>query len=140
MFSLKKEENFDMCCSLMAQWVTNLPAVQKTQETCSITRLGRSAGGKGTHSSILAWKIPWTEETGALQFMGSQKVGYNSVTMLTHPTWINLKDIMLSRTSSYKATNTVWFHSYEILNIVRNIHRDNRIVVVGSWENSMKNC
>ena len=73
--------------------------------------------------------------------MGSQKVGYNSVTMLAPPTWINLKDIMLSRTSSYKATNTVRFHSYEILNIVKNIHRDNRMVVVGSWEeNSMKNC
>ena len=28
-----------------------------------------------THSSILAWKIPWTEEPGGLQFMGSQRVG-----------------------------------------------------------------
>ena len=30
-----------------------------------------------THSSILAWKIPWTEETGGLQSMGSQRVGYD---------------------------------------------------------------
>ena len=30
-----------------------------------------------THSSILAWKIPWTEEPGGLQSMGSQKVGHN---------------------------------------------------------------
>ena len=30
-----------------------------------------------THSSILAWKIPWTEEPGRLQFMGLQRVGYN---------------------------------------------------------------
>ena len=30
-----------------------------------------------THSSILAWKIPWTEEPGGLQTMGSQRVGYN---------------------------------------------------------------
>ena len=30
-----------------------------------------------THSSILAWKIPWTEEPGRLQFMGSQRVRYN---------------------------------------------------------------
>ena len=29
------------------------------------------------HSSILAWRIPWTEEPGRLQFMGSQKVGHN---------------------------------------------------------------
>ena len=30
-----------------------------------------------THSSILAWGIPWTEESGGLQSMGSQKVGHN---------------------------------------------------------------
>ena len=30
-----------------------------------------------THSSILAWKIPWKEELGRIQFMGSQRVGYN---------------------------------------------------------------
>ena len=51
----------------------------------------RSLGGEhGTHSSILAWKIPWTEETGGLQSIGSQRVGQNSVhtqaakTLLTH--------------------------------------------------------
>ena len=32
------------------------------------------------HSSILAWKIPWTEEPGGLQSMGSQRVGHNQVT------------------------------------------------------------
>jgi len=33
-----------------------------------------------THSSILAWEIPWTEEPGRLQSMGSQRVGHNSAT------------------------------------------------------------
>ena len=33
-----------------------------------------------THSSILAWKIPWTEEPDRLQFMGSQRVGHYQVT------------------------------------------------------------
>ena len=33
-----------------------------------------------THSSILAWEIPWTEEPGGLQSMGSQRVGYDLVT------------------------------------------------------------
>ena len=33
-----------------------------------------------THSSILAWEIPWTEEPGGLQFMGSQRVGHNLAT------------------------------------------------------------
>ena len=36
--------------------------------------------GMATHSSILAWRIPWTEEPGQLQSMGSQKVGHNWVT------------------------------------------------------------
>ena len=33
--------------------------------------------GMATHFSILAWRIPWTEEPGGLQSMGSQRVGYN---------------------------------------------------------------
>ena len=33
--------------------------------------------GMATHSSILAWRIPWTEESGRLQSMGSQRVGHN---------------------------------------------------------------
>ena len=37
-----------------------------------------------THFSILAWRIPWTEEPGRLQFMGSQRAGHDWVTSLTH--------------------------------------------------------
>ena len=37
----------------------------------------------GTHSSALAWKIPWTEESGRLQSMGSQRVGHNCTTSLS---------------------------------------------------------
>ena len=33
--------------------------------------------GMATHSTILAWEIPWTEEPGGLQFMGLQRVGHN---------------------------------------------------------------
>ena len=36
-----------------------------------------------THSSILAWKIPWMEKPGRLQFMGSQRVGHDRVTSLS---------------------------------------------------------
>ena len=44
-----------------------------------IPGLGRSPGeGNGsTHSSILAWRIPWTEEPGGLQSTGSQRVGHD---------------------------------------------------------------
>ena len=45
-----------------------------------------------THSGILAWRIPWTEEPGALQFMGSQRVGHDwatkhSTARHTHKEW-----------------------------------------------------
>ena len=36
--------------------------------------------GMATHSSILAWRVPWTEEPGRLQSMGSQRVGHNEAT------------------------------------------------------------
>ena len=45
--------------------------------------LGREdplAKGMETHSSILAWRIPWTEEPGGLQCMGSQRVGHERAT------------------------------------------------------------
>ena len=42
----------------------------------SIPESGRSPGQRhGTHSSVLAWRIPWTEEPGGLQSMGLQRVG-----------------------------------------------------------------
>ena len=59
--------------SLVAQWVNRLPAVWETQV--------RSSGQEvplekemATHSSALAWKIPWTEEPGKLHSMGLQRV------------------------------------------------------------------
>ena len=62
--------------SLVAQLVKNLPAVQETRV--------RSLGWEdplekemANHSSILAWKISWTEEPGRLQSMGSQRVGHD---------------------------------------------------------------
>ena len=53
--------------------VNNLPAVQ---ETCvqSVDQEDPLEKGMATHSSILTWKIPWTEEPGRLQFMGLQRV------------------------------------------------------------------
>ena len=47
----------------------------------SIPGLGRSPGeGNGIPLRILAWRIPWTEEPGGLQSVGSQRVGHDSVT------------------------------------------------------------
>ena len=50
-----------------------------------IPGLGRSPeGGKATHPSIIAWKIPWTEEPGRLQSMGWQRVRHERATEHTH--------------------------------------------------------
>ena len=56
--------------------VKNLPAMQEPQEmqVRSLSREDPPEEGMATHTSILAWRIPWTEEPGGLQSMGSQKV------------------------------------------------------------------
>ena len=54
--------------------VKNLPAMQASL----VLSQGReNALEKGTHSNLLAWRIPWTEEPGGLQSMGSQRVGHD---------------------------------------------------------------
>ena len=55
----------------MAQQVKNLPAVQETQVQ-SLDHEDRMEEGRATYSSILAGKIPWTEEPGGLQSIGSK--------------------------------------------------------------------
>ena len=60
----------------MAQMVKNLPATQKTWVQ-SLGREDRLEEGTTTHSSILAWRIPWTEEPGRLWSMRSLRVGHN---------------------------------------------------------------
>ena len=60
----------------MAQMVKNLPAVQDTQ----VQSLGLGDPldeGMATHSRILAWRNPWTEEPGRLQSIGLQRVGHD---------------------------------------------------------------
>ena len=60
----------------VAQMVKNLPAMQETQ----VQSLGREdslAKGMATHDSILAWRIPRTEEPGGLQFIGSQRIRHD---------------------------------------------------------------
>ena len=60
----------------MAQMVNNLPAMQETQ----VQSLGQEDSleeGMAMHSSILAWRISWTEKPGRVQSMGSQRVGHD---------------------------------------------------------------
>ena len=60
---------------LVAQMVKNLPAMQKTW-VLSLGQEDPLEKGMATHSSILAWRLPRTEEPGRLQTMGSQRVGH----------------------------------------------------------------
>ena len=60
----------------MAQLVKNLPAMQETWVQ-SVGQEDPLEKGMATHSSILTWRIPWTEEPGGLQSIGSQRVGHD---------------------------------------------------------------
>ena len=64
---------------MVAQTVKHLPTMPAMWETW-VQSLGQEdplEKEMATHSIILAWKIPWTEEPGRLQSMGSQRVGHN---------------------------------------------------------------
>ena len=72
---LQQPYNVFWAC-LVAQTVENLSAVQETW----VQSLGWKDSlekGMAAHSSILTWRIPWTEEPGGLQSLGSQRVGHD---------------------------------------------------------------
>ena len=74
--NLEKNVCVYIWASLVAQTVKHLPAMWETR----VRSLGREdplEKDMAIHSSILAWKIPWMEEPGRLQSMGSQRVGYD---------------------------------------------------------------
>ena len=61
---------------LVAQMVKNLSAIQETQVQ-SLSLEEPLEKETATYSSILTWRIPWTEKPGGLQSMGSQRVGHD---------------------------------------------------------------
>ena len=74
--------HYSKWASLVAQSVKNLPVMQETQ----VQDLGREYSLQKemtTHSSILAWEIPWTEGPDGLQSMGSRRVGHDLATQLS---------------------------------------------------------
>ena len=69
---------------LSFRWYFSFPG---KESACNTGDLGSIPGwedalekGMATHSNILAWRIPWTKETGRLRSMGSQRVGHNCAT------------------------------------------------------------
>ena len=87
--------------SLVAQTVRCLPAVWETQ----VQSLGQEDLEKemATQSSILAWKIPWTENTGRLQSMGSQRVRHNWATSLSLSDAQGFPDSSVGKESAYNS-------------------------------------
>ena len=61
---------------MVAQTVKNLPAMQEA-EVQSLGQEDPLQKGMATHSSVLAWRIPWAEEPSGLQSMGLHRVGHN---------------------------------------------------------------
>ena len=81
-WSKRKLQNVHQSMFSQEKWVAkaekNLPAMWEMW-VWSLGWENPLEKGMATHSSILAWKIPWTEEPGGLQFMGSQRVRHNWV-------------------------------------------------------------
>ena len=88
--------------SLVVQMVKNLPARQETwRSLCQEEPLEEEMA---THSSILAWRIPWTEEPGRLQALGLQRVWHGWATNTTH----HFLKILCSKATIH--TITQWKH------------------------------
>ena len=79
-------------------------------------------GEMATHSSILAWRIPWTKELGRLQSMGSQRVGHNWATSLS------------------LSLLTIWWCPYVELSLVLLKEGAFAVTSVFSWQNSVSLC
>ena len=105
--------------------VKTLPAILETQET-QVQSLGQEdplEEGMATHSTILAWEIPWTEEPGGLQSKGLQRVGHDGATEHTARMHLGLGSATFSfgggagentrKSNSLKTkvlhTNEIWF-------------------------------
>ena len=90
---------------LVAQMVKRLPTMWETW----VQSLGREdplEKKMATHSSTLAWRIPWKEEPGGLKSMGLQRVGHDWATSLSLPLcfWTKLSLVLLAQTTSGRST------------------------------------
>ena len=94
--------------SLVTQMVKNPPVMQETR----IWSLGWKDPLEkrlATHSSIFVWRIPWTEEPGGLQSMGSQKVGHNWATnTFTFRLHIHTLSILHTYTCNSHSKDLLW--------------------------------
>ena len=99
--------------SLVTQMVKHLPTMRETQVQ-SLGWIDPLEKEIATHSSILAWKIPWMEEPGRLQSMGSQRVGHDWATSLSlYVSWMTSNGISTERdTKVHEPACSSWRHKW----------------------------
>ena len=105
----KKTKHNECWLSVVAQMVRNLPAMQETW----VWFLGwknHLEKRTATHSSILAWRMPWKEEPGGLQFMVSQRVRHNWMTKNKSKWWQECrgKGMFVQCSWIYKMVGPLW--------------------------------
>ena len=87
--------------------------------------------GMATHSSILVWRIPWTEEPGSLQSMGLQRVRHN---------WVTNAFTFMERNNKYWFTRMLsgwgwsWFPFSQILTLGQGLGCNPNYILITSWE------
>ena len=100
----------EVWASLVAQRLKHLPPVRETQ----VRSLGQEDPLEKemvTPSSILAWRIPWTEKPGRLQSMGSQRVGHDWVTSLSLFLLCDLEQVFWPFVKTHKVVIRIKFSS-----------------------------
>ena len=106
--------------SLVAQMVKHLPIMQETW----VPSLGQEdplEKEMATHSSTLAWKIPWMENPGGLQSMGSQRVGHDWATLLTIVNYLFRWNILAGKQS--QGLLYIYFYRYLIKQFSTKLNR-----------------
>ena len=125
--------------SLVTPMVKTLPATQET----GIRSLGREdplEKEMATHSSILAWRTPWTEEPGRLQSMGSQKVRHDWVTNTNWSFTFSLSDSLIANLNTFprerphRRSKMVSFH---MAGVKRSCHSPSGLPAPTLWEHSL---
>ena len=96
---------------LVAQMVRSLPAMQETW-VWSLGQEDPLEKEMTTHSNILAWKIPWTEEPGRLKSMGSQRIWHDWVYMCTHTTDLLVSTLQLKGTILHTSVTTAKYFAF----------------------------
>ena len=100
--------------SLVAQMVKCLPAMWETR-VWSVGWEDLLEKKMATHSSILAWRITWTEEPGGLQSMGSQRVGHDWATSLLLFQWSSVDNLISGSSAFSKTSLSIWKFMVHVL-------------------------